>query len=461
MIPLPPPLAEIVSLLCGAGIRPILVGGFVRDHFTGKQTHDVDIELYGVTSLDTVETLLKPFGSLNLVGKSFGVLKLTCDGYQIDFSPPRTESKQGFGHKGFNVAWHSDIDFVTAARRRDFTINAIGYDPAEKTFLDPYGGIEDLRSKRLACVDPETFVDDPLRVLRAVQFAARLDLKCDEALLKLCRTMIDGGAIEELPKERIFEEFKKLFLRSPRPSVGLKLLREMGALPHFSPLERFEHTPQDPASHPEGDVWTHILMCVDAMVPLLTGETKKDTVLMFAALLHDIAKPDTTIIENGCLNAPKHAEKGVEKARAWLLGMTEDKSLIEAVLPLVRYHGWPRKLYRSDAGDSEILRLSTQVCLDDLIRVAEADYFGRKFVHPLPEKFEAGAWLRGRAEALGVLHEPPPPLLMGRDLIAMGLSPSERFKRLLDAAYEAQLNLVFSTRPEALAWAEKNLVTVL
>ena len=461
MILLPPPLKPLVAHLFQAGVRPIFVGGFVRDHFTGGDTHDVDIELYGIKSLETVETLLKPFGRVNLVGKSFGVLKLSFGGYHIDFSPPRTESKHGSGHKGFDVSWHSDIDFTEAARRRDFTINAIGYDPIAETFLDPYGGIGDLEAGRLRCVDPETFVDDPLRVLRAVQFAGRFEFACDDSLLKLCRRMIAEGALEELPKERIFEEFKKLLLRSRRPSIGLELLRLMGGLDHFPPLEKFEHTPQDPASHPEGSVWTHILMCVDAMVSLLTGEMKKDTVLMFAALLHDIAKPFTTLIAQGSLNAPKHAEEGVDVAREWLLKLTEDRSLIEAILPLIRYHGWPRKLYRSNAADTDILRLSTQVCIDDLIRVAEADFFGRDFLKERPACFEAGKWLCGRAETLGVLHEPPHPLIMGRDLIAMGLIPSEAFKTLLDAAYEAQLNLEFTVREEALKWAENHLVTEL
>ena len=184
-------------------------------------------------------------------------------------------------------------------------------------------------------------------------------------------------------------------------------------------------------------------------------------VLMFAALLHDIAKPSTTLKKNGTLNAPGHAEEGVDTARAWLLRLTDDKGLIEGILPLIRYHGWPRKLYRSHAPDTEILRLSTQVCLDDLIRVAEADFFGRDFIGERPTSFEAGKWLRERAGELGVLHEPLPPLLMGRDLIAMGLKPSERFKEILERGYEAQLNLAFTTREGALAWAEKHLVTEL
>lgn len=461
MILLAPPLVRLIEYLTDKGIKAILVGGFVRDHFTGNQTLDLDIELYGIDSIDTLEHILIPFGKVNAVGKSFGVVKLSYGGYEIDFSPPRIESKQGSGHKGFDVTLMSGSNFATAARRRDFTINAIGYDPISKTFLDPYGGIEDLKRKRLACVDPATFVEDPLRVMRAVQFAARFNLECDDQLLALCRTMILQGALDELPKERIFEEFKKLFLLSPRPSIGLNLLKSMGGLPFFAPLEQLESTPQDPASHPEGDVWTHTLMCIDTMASMRTGVAKKDLILMFAALLHDIAKPLTTLIENGKLNAPHHAEAGIRIAREWLNKITEDKSLIEAVLPLVRYHGWPRKLFRSQADERDVLRLSRYVCIDDLIRIAEADFFGRSFEGPVPPSFEAGEWLYSTAQRLGVLMSPPQPLLMGRDLITLGLVPSEQFKTILDAAYDAQLNLEFTTRSDALEWAKKHLVTEL
>ncbi|MDD5053271.1 MAG: HD domain-containing protein [Sulfuricurvum sp.] len=452
MIPLPPPLLKLINHLSRLKIKPILVGGFVRDSFTGHQTLDLDIELYGVTSLDALETALKPFGKVNSVGKSFGVFKLSYAGYSIDFSPPRCESKHDLGHKGFEITWFSELDFATAAHRRDFTINAIGFDPITNTFLDPYNGVHDLQQKILRCVDPETFVDDPLRVLRAVQFAARFDLTCDECLLALCQKMVQQGALDELPKERIFEEIKKLLLQSEKPSIGLKLLEQMGILRFFSPLDQLSKTPQDPLSHPEGSVWNHTLMCVDTMASLRSGEPKHDTILMLAALLHDIGKPFTTVMENNLYNAPKHAEAGVEIARNWLFRITEDKALIESVLPLIHYHGWPRKFYRNHAKESDILRLSTHVIISDLLLIAKADFYGRIFINENHEEFEAGKWLFSRADALGVLHNPPDPLLMGRDLIALGQEPSPRFKVLLDEAYSAQLDQVFSTREEALRW---------
>ena len=458
MIELPPQLHPILNVLTIHGITPIIVGGYVRDALLYLRSKDIDIELYNLHSLDEIETLLKPFGKLNLVGKSFGVIKLKTKDLDIDFSPPRTESKLTAGHKGFNIRYDFTLDFATAARRRDFTINAIGYNPQTNTLLDPYGGVDDLSAKRLMCVDETTFVEDPLRPLRAVQFAARFDLTCDLVLLNLCKKMIAEGALEELPKERIFEEFKKLFLLSPKPSIGMELLREMGALPFFSPLDLFEHTPQDPLTHSEGNVWKHTLMTLDVMATLRTGDTKRDLARMFAMLLHDCAKPTTTVINNGEINAPKHAKAGVEIAKIFLEKITDEHALPDDVLPLIRYHGKVRKFYENSASIPDILHLSTCVCIEELILVSQADVLGRGFA---PEHFKAGEWLYSLAKKLGVLRSAPKPLLMGRDLIALGLIPSEAFKIILDSAYEAQLNQEFFTHEEARIWLKAYLVTNL
>jgi len=457
VITLNPALERLLTHLKRHGIKAIIVGGYVRDALLARPTTDIDIELYGVPSIDLLEKILGEFGKVNLVGKSFGVLKLTYGGFNLDFSPPRIESKHGFGHKGFAIQWRNDLDFATAARRRDFTINAIGYDPLSHTFLDPYGGINDLETKRLCYVDKTTFGDDPLRVLRAVQFAARYELSCDETLLHLCREMIEHGALNELPKERIFEELRKLLLLSPKPSLGFALLKEMGGLSFFKELQELEATPQDSFSHPEGNVWIHTLMALDTMATQKTGEPKRDLILLFALLLHDVGKPSTTIICDGVLNAPKHAEAGVEIARTFLERITNEKELVERILPLVRYHGAVRKFFKSNACDSAIRHLSTHVNLDDLIRVAQADFYGRDFKGERPKRFEAGEWLRQQAHALGVLHAPPPPLLLGRDLIVLGLSPSREFKKLLDDAYTAQLEGVFQNHEEGMGWISSYL----
>ena len=452
-------LTPLIDHLSSHNITPIFVGGCVRDHLLGNTSLDIDIELYGVESADTLREYLKPFGKINEVGKSFGVFKFRYEGYAIDLSLPRTENKSAKGHKGFEVQTYSEIDFATAARRRDFTINAMGYNPLTQTLLDPYGGASDLSAKILSCVDPLTFIEDPLRPLRAVQFVARFDLTCDVKLLTLCSQMIAQGALKELPKERIFAEFKKLFLLSPKPSVGMKLLREIGALPFFTPLDLYEQTPQDPATHPEGDVWIHTLMALDKMALLRCDDAKKDLTRMFAVLLHDCAKPITTIIEDGKINAPHHAQEGVEIGRKFLEKITDEHNLCETVLPLIRHHGAVRKVHGKTA--SHILRLSTHVCIEDLIPVAHADFLGREFNGTVPTMFEAGSWLHAHASKLGVLTCAPEPLIMGRDLIDLGLMAGVTFKKILEQAYEAQLDQQFFTKPEANAWLKSHLVIAL
>jgi tRNA nucleotidyltransferase (CCA-adding enzyme) len=452
-------LIPLLDHLISHNITPIFVGGCVRDHLMGNNSLDIDIELYGVENTDSLCEILKPFGKINAVGKSFGVFKFRYENYAIDLSLPRTENKSAQGHKGFDVQTYSEIDFATAARRRDFTMNAMGYNPQTHLLLDPYNGTADLSAKILRCVDPLTFVEDPLRILRAMQFAARFDLLCDSLLLTLCAQMITQGALKELPKERIFEEFKKLFLLSPKPSIGMELLHEMGALPFFTPLDLFEHTPQDPATHPEGNVWIHTLMALDKMAALRCGDPKRDLTCMFAVLLHDCAKPVTTIIENGKINAPHHAQKGVEIGRTFLEKITDEHFLYETVLPLIRHHGTVRKVHGKSASD--VLHLSTQVCIQDLITVAQADFLGRNFNDTPPTVFEAGLWLHAQALELGVLASPPVALIMGRDLIALGLAPGVSFKKILDRAYEAQLNQEFFTKSEADTWLKTHLVIAL
>jgi tRNA nucleotidyltransferase (CCA-adding enzyme) len=452
-------LLPLINHLYSYNITPIFVGGCVRDHLLGNDSLDIDIELYGVEDTDNLSKYLKPFGKINEVGKSFGVFKFRYEGYSIDLSLPRTENKSDKGHKGFEVQTYSEIDFATASRRRDFTINAMGYNPLTQTLLDPHGGAADLSAKILRCVDPLTFIEDPLRILRAVQFTARLGLTCNPKLLTLCSQMVTQGALKELPKERIFEEFKKLFLLSSKPSIGMALLHDMGALPFFTPLDLYENTPQDPATHPEGNVWIHTLMALDKMADLRCGDSKKDLTRMFAVLLHDCAKPQTTIIENGKINAPHHALVGVDVGRTFLEKITDEHSLINNILPLIRYHGAVRKLYETPP--SEILHLSAHVCIEDLIPVAKADFLGRGIDDTAPLHFIAGDWLYVQASQLGVLSSPPKPLLMGRDLINIGLTPDERFKEILNSAYKAQLDQEFFTKSEANAWLKSHLVIAL
>ncbi len=230
-------LEKIFENLNKLDIKPVIIGGYVRDFLLGIKSKDIDIELYNVENIDILENLLQKFGSVNEVGKSFNVIKLCIDGLDLDFSLPRIDSKIAKGHRGFKTTVNSHLDFKTATSRRDFTINAIGYDVVEQKLLDPFGGIEDLKNKELKAVDIEKFGEDPLRVFRAIQFASRFDLEIDKDLLILCEKIVKNNQISYLSKERIYIEIEKLLLKAPRPSTGFILLKKMGLFQIFKEFE--------------------------------------------------------------------------------------------------------------------------------------------------------------------------------------------------------------------------------
>ncbi len=457
MITLPPELLNVTAALIGARLRPVVVGGYIRDALLSIPCKDIDIEVFGAGSIEELKNLLLAFGKVYEVGKSFGVLKLNIAEYEVDFSLPRTEVKTGSGHQGFCVTTDGSLDFKTAALRRDFTINAMGYDIASQTLLDPYGGEKDLHDRLLRCVDASTFVEDPLRIFRALQFAARFELSISPDLLALCRDMVESGAAGELPKERIFEEFRKLLLKAEHPSLGFELMEPFGLLKHYSELQALKNTPQDPIFHPEGDVWTHTMLSLDVMAGLRTGDARRDIALMLAVLCHDFGKPHTTQMLEGRLRSYGHEEAGLQPTLSFLEQISNEKRLIEVVLTLVRHHGKPYRFFKEGAKDGAFRRLALNVDLNDLLLVAKADYLGRTTEEARSGIFVAEAWFAEHIERLGLAQKQPQPLLKGRDLIAEGLTPSETFKGVLNAAFEAQLDGEFSTLAEAKLWLSKHL----
>src|ERR1041384_7060547 len=206
-----PEVLRLCLAVSEAGGRAMLVGGTVRDRLLGKESKDFDVEVYGLEP-GRLREVLERIARVNAVGEHFSVYKLVFfssrtegaqqERFEIDVSLPRRESKSGSGHRGFVIEGDPSMTFEEAARRRDFTINAILYDPLADQFVDPYEGIRDLREKRLRAVAAETVVEDSLRVLRAVQFAARFEMTIDAATVALCRT-ID---LTDLPHERIWGE---------------------------------------------------------------------------------------------------------------------------------------------------------------------------------------------------------------------------------------------------------------
>ncbi len=454
---IPKVLEEISQKLKSNNAQAIIVGGAVRDFLLGiKELKDIDIEVYNIDSLEKLASLLKEFGDVNLVGKAFGVVKLKSAQMEFDFSLPRVERKVDKGHKGFAVKTYKNLSFKEAARRRDFTINAMGYDIEEKRLLDPFGGEKDLLKRTLQIVDKKSFIEDPLRVYRAVQFAARFEMKLSEETFKLCKSMVDKKALEELPRERIWEEFKKFLLKAKKPSIAFELIRELGIIQYFPELQALIGVKQDPNYHAEGDVWVHTLMVLDEMAKLRSGDEKRDLVRMLSALCHDFGKPLTTKVIDGRIRALNHDIKGVEPTISFLKRLTDDKKLIESVANFVKYHLRVGQLFKGGAKAGAIRRLATKIDIRELELLARADYFGRESKDK-KSSFEAGEWILKRSKELGVLDAPPKPFIQGRDLIALGLEPSAQFKEILQTLFQAQLDGAFCNKQEALEYTKNFL----
>lgn len=425
--------------------RALLVGGCVRDALLGLKPKDIDIEVFGIPA-EKLEVLLKNHFQVIKIGKAFGVLKLK--GIDVDISIPRKESKLGIGHKGFQIEGDPYLSFEEAASRRDFTINAISWDPLTRELIDPFNGNPDLEKGILRHISSK-FSEDPLRVLRAMQMAARFNLKVDPATIDLCKQIEP----ENLPKERIFEEWKKLILKGKIPSIGLKFLKDCGWIQYYPELEALVNCEQDPLWHPEGDVWVHTLHCMDEFARERIHDDWEDLVVGLGVLCHDFGKPVTTFTdENGRIRSPGHDVAGVAIAKRFLERMTDEKALIESVLVLVETHMRPVELFKIKAGCAAIRRLATKVeRIDRLIRVVSADMGGC----PPKDKSEflvGLKWFEEQAELLKIMDQAPKPIVLGRHLIELGLTPGKQFKKILDDCFEAQLDGEFDTLEEGLKY---------
>lgn len=444
------PARRTVELLREAGGRPCLVGGCVRDALLGVPVKDIDIEVYGLGTRQIEGALRREFGIVT-VGAAFGVTKLKD--FPVDVSVPRRENRTGAGHRDFDVCADPTMTPRDACERRDFTLNAILWDPFTGELVDPWGGEEDLRQGVLRHVS-DKFAEDPLRVLRAMQFAARFEFTVAPETVALCRTLTQ----KDLPPERLMEEWTKLLLRGRKPSLGLNFLRDCGWLDFYPELRAIVGVPQDPEWHPEGDVWNHTCLCLDAFARERIGDRDEDLIVGLAVLLHDLGKTTTTKLEaDGRLHAYGHEAESVPMAERFLAQVTREAKLIEAVLPLVRWHAQPWELFKSKAGDAAVRRLASKVGrIDRLIRIDSADRKGRGgawSAEPSPQ----GVWLRERADALHLAASAPKRLVLGRHLIAMGHKPAGWFSKILDEAFEAQLDGVFTDEAGGLAWLKERM----
>jgi len=458
---LPADLRTLLDAVRRVG-RPRLVGGGVRDWLLDLEPKDFDVEVAGV-DFETLHRALAPFGPTDVVGRSFGVIKVRGpSGAEYDFSLPRRESKTGAGHRGFAVAPDASLSDAEAAARRDFTVNAIAYDPFSGELIDPHGGRADLRARVLRHTSA-AFGEDPLRVLRAFQLAARFDFTLAPETAALCRGIADSFA--ELPVERVWGEWEKWAVKSVRPSRGLAVLEETGWLRHFPEVAALRGTPQDAEWHPEGDVFTHTQHCLDALVALdewRQADAPRRRALTLAVLAHDFGKPPTTVQaeKHGRLRwvSPGHESAGGPLTETFLRRIGAPLDLTAPVVALVvnhlaHHHG------QATFTDTAVRRLARRLApatIDELALVMLADDAGRP---PLasPETRARIAELRAKAHALALEDAAPRPIMLGRHLVALGHRPGPRFKPILDEAFEAQLDGAFADEAGGVAWLRRRL----
>jgi tRNA nucleotidyltransferase (CCA-adding enzyme) len=439
----------IAQSIQAAGGRALIVGGWVRDRLLDVRSTNVDIEVFGVPA-NALRSLLELFGRVEAVGASFQVYKVEG----IDVSLPRRDSKSGRGHRGFAVTGDPSMSVEEAARRRDFTINAISWDPLTDEYLDPFHGRDDLAKRLLRMVDPSTFPEDSLRVLRAVQFAARFSLTIDPATRDLSRSI----PLDDLPAERVWGEIEKLLMQADRPSIGLALALDLKVIERLFPeLFALVDCAQEPEWHPEGDVWVHTLQVVDQAKTRIADLPKPQAVtVMLGALAHDLGKPATTAFLDGRIRSIDHEEQGVAPATAFLdrlnIHTIDGYDVRHQVLGMTAQHLKPGMWFkvRDQVGDGAFRRLAQKVDLELLARLAKSDCLGR---HPGTFNCEAMDWFLERARALGVEHRPPGPMLLGRHLIELGMRPGPAMGDILKAVYEQQLDGKVNDLADAIAAA--------
>ncbi len=432
-----------------------IVGGSVRDWLLGRPVKDFDIEVFGISE-QRLLTILRRHGRVDSVGRSFGVLKVTVsNGETYDFSLPRRDSKVGSGHLGFEVKVEPALDPFTASSRRDFTINSMMWHPGRCQLLDPHGGESDLRAGILRHTSP-AFPEDPLRVLRGMQFAGRFHLVGAPDTLELCRSI--QSTYPELARERVREEWYKWAVQSTVPSAGLRFLRDSGWLAHFPELQALIGQVQDAEWHPEGDVWVHTLHCLDALVRLSEWDKappEQRLVWAFALLLHDTGKVGTTREDSRegrtRIVSPGHEISSVPLAEIWMNRIGVPLGLQERILPLIANH----MIHRAEVSPRSVRRLAQRLApatILELTTILTSDAHGRpprpKVVPPVVPL------LLAEAAEQAITVRAPKPILQGRHLLEWGWAPGPQFTPVLARALEAQLDGVFSDLEGARRWLE-------
>ena len=364
-------IRRIAAQARAMGGRAMLVGGCVRDALLGRASADIDCEVYGLAP-NQLQGLAAQFGAVDESGARYGIFTLKDAG--IDLAVPRMERRIGPKHGDFDVTPDPTLSFERAAARRDFTVNAILQDALTGEIVDPFGGQTDLQRGVLRAVPGEGFCEDPLRVLRGAQFAARFHLVPDEETLAKMRTM----KTDDLSPARVRGEMQKA-MASGAPDVFFDVLRQADALePWFSELAALIDVPQPPRYHPEGDAYIHSMLVLHAAAQK-KAQAKHPEAFVYAALVHDLGKAvSTTRGEDGEWHTYGHENTGVPLARAMLGRLGVPKEIIAYCENMCRLHMRAHVCHygQVEAGRTNLL-FDESVCPHDLALLAACDTMGK------------------------------------------------------------------------------------
>ncbi|WP_319370223.1 hypothetical protein [uncultured Ilyobacter sp.] len=401
---------KLIKDMWDNGGEAYLVGGWVRDRLMGvpeDKIEDIDLEVTGIKKYK-FEEILKKYGKFKKVGKSYEIYILN-NSMEISFI-------------------EGDASLKECARRRDFTVNSIYYNILEDRYLDFFDGIGDIRNKLLRYVERDSFLEDPLRILRTAQFMSRFGFSVDNSLEKIIKA--EGNEILKVPKERICRELEKIYLLGIKPSDGFLFLEKAGVLEKIMPeISSLKGVMQDKIYHPEGDVFTHTMMMLDVL-----SKEERTSELFWSILYHDAGKREAFPSFNG------HCEKSQEIFEREITKFTDNKELINSVRKLVRYHEEPLKMFLRGGGDRiSVKKLAVKVDIEKLLKLYRCDVLGRGRSDN-KEELDTIEVIEG---IYNEVKNDLKPLVRGRNLIEWGVEPKEDFGEILKKLYDAQIEEKF------------------
>lgn len=437
-------IQRIAAQVHDLGGRALLVGGCVRDEILSIPCYDIDCEVHGVAP-DALCGILRQFGEIDETGSAYGIY--TIKGAGLDIALPRKETRTGPGHRDFSVTVDPGLSPEEAAARRDFTVNAIMRDALTGEYVDPYGGMDDLKRGVLRAVPGGQFEEDPLRVLRGAQFAARFRLAPDEETIEKMRRM----PVLNLSAARVFAETKKALEMADTPSVFFRILERAGALePWFCELASLRRAPQNPVYHPEGDAFEHTMMTLDAAAHI-KSRMRDPLAFMLSVLCHDLGKAvSTKKNDKGAWASVGHEHTGIPLCEEMLSRLGVSRNVIAYAANMCKLH---MRVHTCYYGKARISR--TNMLFDESISPEELAWLvvcdSRGTGKPRSSADEEEKFIFERlAVYMAVLDEGMPAAGM---LMEMGIKPGPEMKKAL--AYAREQRLCGKTMDRALEEAAK------